>query len=143
MVIRTRYVAAVLSSVCLLASCGGGPEASSMAGSAADAPRQGGIAVSRTELPVRQRLHVESGLPAVMTEGDRLEVPVFARNHGTEPRRVRLSLSSDALEVTGEPQEVTVPPDGAAAASFTVSAARAGAWWRCSDCCRVSAAPAT
>ncbi|MEM1415547.1 MAG: MG2 domain-containing protein [Myxococcota bacterium] len=87
---------------------------------------QGGIGLGRARVPVRQALHVRSDLPPALVAGDRLEVGVAARNLTDAPARVRLTLLSDDLGVEGDAQEVEVPADGTAGATFEITAGRPG-----------------
>lgn len=88
--------------------------------------REGGIATARVTVPVRQSLQVNANVPATLSVGDVVEVPVVARNLGNAPVRVRLTLMSEALSIEGEAQELEVPAQGAVAARFSVHARRAG-----------------
>ncbi|MBN1770597.1 MAG: hypothetical protein JXB32_04990, partial [Deltaproteobacteria bacterium] len=55
-----------------------------------------------------------------------LEVPVAVRNLTDEAREVRVAFSSDELPVWGEPQTLTVEPQGTGVAAFTIEAVRPG-----------------
>ncbi len=90
--------------------------------------REGGIATARVNVPVRQSLQVRAEVPATLSVGDVVEVPVVARNLGREPRRVQIALSSEvlAIEAQDDALELEVPAQGAVAARFTVHARRAG-----------------
>jgi len=90
--------------------------------------REGGIATARVTVPVRQSLQVRAEVPATLSVGDVVQVPVVARNLGREPRRVQIALSSEvlAIEAQDDVLELEVPAQGAVAARFSVHARRAG-----------------
>lgn len=95
--------------------------------------RQGGIGVARAEVPVRQELYVRADVPAALTEGDKLEVPVAVRNLTDEPQEVRVAFSSFDFPVWGEPETLTVGAGETGVARFTIEAIRPGtASWKAS-----------
>lgn len=87
---------------------------------------EGGVGVARGRVAVRQALHARSDLPATLVAGDRVSVAVAARNLTDTAHRVRLSLTSDDLEVRGDPLEIDIEPDGTGTARFTVKGERPG-----------------
>ncbi|MBL8684499.1 MAG: hypothetical protein JNK05_35320 [Myxococcales bacterium] len=89
--------------------------------------RQGGIALARATLTVRQPLYVRADVPESLTAGDVATVTVVARNASENP--VDLDLSLRAPQWTIEPLDathVTVAARGQGTARFRVRAINAG-----------------
>lgn len=85
--------------------------------------RQGGVALARASLTVRQPIYVRADVPESLTAGDLAEVIVVARN--ATDQQVELDLSLRASQWTVEPLDpthVTAPARGQATARFRVRA---------------------
>ncbi|MEI8256454.1 MAG: alpha-2-macroglobulin family protein, partial [Deltaproteobacteria bacterium] len=89
--------------------------------------RHGGIAVSRTEIPVRQAFYVRSDLPPTLVENDAVGVSLVARVLGDAATHATLSLASDDLRVESlGGTEVDVAAQGSAGVRFRVTAQHPG-----------------
>ena len=88
--------------------------------------RNGGIALRRATIPVRQDVQVRASMPATLSVGDVVEVPVVVRNRGSRTVEATVEFASDDLDIRGGAQSVEVAAHEATAVKFTVQAQRAG-----------------
>jgi hypothetical protein len=84
----------------------------------------GRTAQSETDLRAFQPFFLEFNPPAVLTQGDRVELPVIIRNYQPRDHQVTVSLApGTALAIEGSPlRKVSVASNGAATAAFVVQA---------------------
>ena len=84
--------------------------------------QEGGIGIGTREVDVNQTLHVRAVVPASMSEGDQIEIPVVVRNLSDEGDEVRVTLDSDELQVSSPNQKtLTVGPGATETAWFMVA----------------------
>jgi hypothetical protein len=89
--------------------------------------RQGGIALARATLTVRQPLYVRADVPETLTVGDVATVTLVARNNSENPVELDLALRSTQWTVAAlDPTHVTAPARGHATARFRVTATQPG-----------------
>ena len=83
--------------------------------------RQGGIALARATLTVRQPLYVRADVPETLTAGDAATVTVVARNASENPVEIDLALRAKRWTIEPlDPTRVTVAARGQSAARFRV-----------------------
>ncbi len=89
--------------------------------------RQGGIALARATLTVRQPLYVRADVPDTLTAGDVATVTLVARNITDSPVEVDFALRAPHWTVEPlEPAHATVAARGQRAVRYRVTAQRAG-----------------
>ena len=86
----------------------------------------GQVGIAEKELRSFQPFFLENDPPKVLTEGDRISLPVVLRNYTAEPQTVSAEMQPAPwfTILSSEKQNVTVPPNGDATSVFTFRADR-------------------
>ncbi|MFO0561592.1 MAG: MG2 domain-containing protein [Polyangiales bacterium] len=89
--------------------------------------RQGGIALARSTITVRQPLYVRADVPESLTVGDVATVTLVARNNSENPVEIDFALRSEQWTIEAiDAVHASAPARGQATARFRVTATRPG-----------------